>query len=148
MMNRLRELQAHLEKEPRDAAATLEFANILYDVQFFERAAEMYDRYLVMKPDDADARVDLGTSYFQMSFADSTGGKDLIARAESSFVRAIQSRPDHQLAHFNLGVVNLHRGDMPAARRWFEKCIAIDSTTEPAKRARQLMSEHVQNKPS
>jgi cytochrome c-type biogenesis protein CcmH/NrfG len=147
MMDRLRELQAQLEKNPKDAAATLEFANILYDVQFFERAAEMYDRYLSMEPGNADARVDLGTSYYQMSFSDSTDRKGLVSKAESCFLKAIETKPGHQLAHFNLGIIRLQAGDMPGARKWFERCVAIDSTSPSAQRARELMSEHVQSKP-
>jgi cytochrome c-type biogenesis protein CcmH/NrfG len=147
MMDRLRELQAHLEKNPKDAAATLEFANILYDVQFFERAAEMYDRYLSMEPGNADARVDLGTSYYQMSLSDSTGRRDLVAKAESCFLKAIETKPGHQFAHFNLGIIHLQMGDMPGARKWLERCVAIDSTSASAQRAKQLMSEHVQIKP-
>lgn len=147
MMGRLRELQAHLEKNPKDAAATLEFANILYDVRFFERAAEVYDQYLSMEPGNPDARVDLGTSYFQMSMTDSTRGRELVAKAEACFLKAIETKPDHQLAHFNLGIVHLRQGDMPGARKWFERCVAIDSTSESARRALQLMSEHVQIQP-
>jgi cytochrome c-type biogenesis protein CcmH/NrfG len=147
MMGRLRELQAHLEKNPKDAAATLEFANILYDVRFFERAAEVYDQYLSMEPGNPDARVDLGTSYFQMSMTDSARGGELVAKAEASFLKALETKPDHQLAHFNLGIVHLRQGDMAGARKWFERCVAIDSSSESAQRARQLMSEHVQIKP-
>lgn len=148
MMQRIRELQATIDANPGDAAALLELGNLLYDVQFFERAASMYERYLAIEPSNPDARVDLGTSYFQLSFADSAGAGTLVAKAESCFLGAIEVKSDHLLAHFNLGVVHLHRGDMEGAKTWFDKCIAIDPGSEAARRATQLMSQHVQTKPS
>ncbi len=148
MMQRIKELQAHIEEHPEDPDALLEFANMLYDVQFFDRAAGMYERHLALNPANADARVDLGTSYFQMSFTDSARKKELISMAESCFVKAIQAKPKHQLAHFNLGIIHLHRGDMEGANEWLRKTVAIDPTTEAAKRAQQLLTQHVQNNPS
>jgi tetratricopeptide (TPR) repeat protein len=148
MMQRIRELQSQIDAQPQNAAALLEFANLLYDVQFFDRAAGMYERYLALKPTDPDARVDMGIAYFQMSFADTLHGEDLIARAETCFVRAIAEKPNHQLAHFNLGIVHLHRGDMAGANEWFRKCAAIDPNSEVGKRARDLMSQHLQNNPT
>ena len=143
MMNRLRELQAQIEANPKDAPATLELANLLYDVRFFERAAQTYDRYLELEPGNTDARVDLGTSYFQMAVADSSRAAELLGKAEVCFRKAIETKPAHQLAHFNLGVVQLQQGNLSASREWFRKCIAIDSTSEIGRRARELMSEHV-----
>jgi tetratricopeptide (TPR) repeat protein len=149
MMERIRELQERTDRNPRDDAALLEFANLLYDVRFYERAAQMYARYLEIKPENSDARVDMGTSYFQMAFStDSARGKELTAKAEECFLEAIRRTPRHQLAHFNLGIIRLHHGDMPGANEWFGKCVAIDPGTEAARRAEQLMSEHVRNNPS
>ena len=148
MMQRIRELQAHIEEHPRDPDALLEFANLLYDVRFFQRAAEMYERYLLLNPANTDARVDLGTSYFQLSFTDTARGGDMISKAESCFLKAIGVKPEHQLAHFNLGIIHLHRGDMAEANEWLRKSIDIDPTTGAAERARQLLSQHVPNKPS
>ena len=148
MMQRIKELQAHIEEHPQDPDALLEFANMLYDVQFFQRAAEIYERHLALNPANADARVDLGTSYFQMSFADTVRRGELISMAESCFLKAIEVKPKHQLALFNLGIIHLHRGDMAGADEWLRKSVEIDPNTEAAKRARQLLSQHVQNNTS
>jgi lipoprotein NlpI len=56
--------------------------------------------------------------------------------------KAISYAPKHQLAYFNLGIVTLQGGDMQGSQEWFAKCIAIDSTTESARRAQQLMQQH------
>jgi tetratricopeptide (TPR) repeat protein len=142
----MRELQALIQKNPKDTSATLEFANSLYDVGFFDRAAELYERYLAIAPGNADARVDLGTAYYNMALADSAKRTGLIAKAESCFQVVVRTTPGHQMARFNLGIVRLQQGDMPGARDWFERCVAIDSTTAIADRARELLSEHVRVK--
>ncbi len=148
MMQRIKELQAHIEEHPDDPEALLEFANMLYDVRFFDRAATMYERHLTLNPSNADARVDLGTSYFQLSFSDSARKVELISRAETCFLEAIETKPKHQLAHFNLGIIHLHRGDMDGANIWLRKSVAIDPSSEAAQRAQQLLSQHVKNNPS
>jgi len=145
MIKGIRELQARVDTDPADKTATLQLANRLYDVQFFDRAAVMYERYLKLDPQNLDARVDLGTSYFQISFSDSAGHGSYQKLAETTFLEAIRINPGHQLANFNLGIVNLHKGDMAAAMEWFEKCVAIDPGSESARRAKELLSQHIQN---
>lgn len=147
MMERIRELEAHIGEQPDDPAALLEFANLLYDVQFYQKAASMYEKHLELNPANADARVDLGTSYFQMFLADTTRGPELITQAEACFLKAIEVHPKHQLAHFNIGIIHLHRNDMPGARQWFQKAIDINPGTEAARRAGQLLTPHNQEKP-
>ena len=147
MMKDIRDLQARIEANPEDRDAMLRLANRLYDVQFFDRAAVIYERYLGLEPGNVNARVDLGTSYFQMSFSDSTKHEAYQRLAEATFLEAIRVDPSHQLANFNLGIVHLHRGDMAGARQWFEKCIALGPGTEPARRAKELLSQHIQTNP-
>jgi len=148
IINDIRLLQSRIEADPEDRDAMLELANRLYDVQFFDRAAVIYERYLKLEPGNLDARVDLGTSYFQMSFTDTARHESLQKLAETSFREAIEADPQHQLANFNLGIIHLHKGDMAGAREWFEKCVSIDPGSEAAKRARELLSQHLQNNPT
>ncbi len=147
MMERIREIEAHIAEHPDDPAVLLEYANMLYDVRFYQKAASMYEKYLELNPTNPDARVDLGTSYFQMSFTDTARGRELIASAEACFLKTIESSPRHQLAHFNIGIIHLHRGDMAGARQWFQKSIDIDPSTEAARRATQLLTPHSQENP-
>lgn len=147
MMERIRELEAHIAEHPDDPAVLLEYANMLYDVRFYQKAASMYEQYLGLNPANADARVDLGTSYFQMSFTDTARSRELIASAEACFLKTLESAPRHQLAHFNIGILHLHRGDMAGAREWFRKSIEIDPSTEAARRATQLLEPHNQDNP-
>jgi len=113
MMRDIKALQARIDADPEDREAVLQMANRLYDIQFFDRAALMYERYLKLDPGNLDARVDLGTSYFQMSFSDSVQHDKYQKMAESAFLEAVRTDPRHQLANFNLGIIHLHRGDIP-----------------------------------
>jgi tetratricopeptide (TPR) repeat protein len=148
MIKEIKDLQSRIDADPEDRVAMLQLANRLYDVQFFDRAAVMYENYLKVEPGNLDARVDLGTSYFQMSFTDSVRHEAYQQMAEKAFLEAIRLNPSHQLANFNLGIIHLHKGDMAGARKWFEKCISIDPGSEAARRAKELLSQHVQNTPS
>ena len=58
-INRLRE---QVEKNPEDADAVLALANLNYDIANWERARELYERYLQLQPPHPDVLTDLGVS--------------------------------------------------------------------------------------
>ncbi len=147
MIKEIESLQTVVDNNPQDTQAMLRLANLLHDVRAFPRAIDMYDRYLKLNPSNPDARVDLGIMYFQMAMLDSTKFDEYISIAKTEMEKAISYAPKHQLAYFNLGIVTLQGGDMQGSHEWFAKCIAIDSTTESARRAQQLMQQHSFTKP-
>ena len=107
MMERIRELEAHIVEHPDDPAALLEFANLLYDAQFYQKAASMDEKHLELNPANADARVDLGRRIFKCSLPTQPGNLSSITQAEACFLKAIDVHPKHQLAHFNIGIIHL-----------------------------------------
>jgi tetratricopeptide (TPR) repeat protein len=135
-------LQAALDKNPNDARAILRLANLLHDVHFYPRAIAMYQKYLQLEPSNADARVDLGISYFELSFADSSNVEENLQLAQQEMERALTYAPKHQLAHYNLGIVQFHAGKTKDAQEWFKKCVAIDPNSEVGKRAQQFLTQH------
>lgn len=141
-LEQIESLQKIVEANPQDAAQTLRLANMLHDVRFFPRAATMYTRYLQLNPSNADARVDLGTTYFELSMTDTVRRQEYLDAAKSEMTKALGFAPRHQLAHFNLGIISLHDGNMAESNAWFAKCIAIDSTSDAARRAEQLLHQH------
>jgi cytochrome c-type biogenesis protein CcmH/NrfG len=148
MMKRIETLQKQVETDPKDAVSILELANLLHDVKSLQQSIAMYKRYLDLNPSNADARVDLGISYFESSISDSLHREELLDTARKEMEQALTYAPNHQLACFNLGVVCLHTGDAPKAVEWFKKCIAIDPNSETGRRAQQLISQHPFNNPS
>jgi cytochrome c-type biogenesis protein CcmH/NrfG len=141
-IERIETLQRAVDANPKDADQTLRLANALHDVRMFPRAAAMYARYLQLVPTNPDARVDLGTTYFELSMTDTSRQAEYLNSARMEMEKALTYAPRHQLAHFNLGIISLHAGNMEQATRWFSKCAAIDSTTDAGKRANQLLHQH------
>ena len=66
-----------------------------------EQAAEAYRRAVEAAPDWVEARINLGTTLFQLGH---------IEEAREHFERAVSSEPDNALAEFNLGCVLDHLG--------------------------------------
>jgi predicted amidophosphoribosyltransferase len=142
VMNEIDALQKRVTESPNDTSALLRLANVFHDAKIFPRAIVMYDRYLALKPKDADARVDLGVSYFESSFSDSTRAQDDLLEAKRQMERALEYNPRHQLAAFNLGIINFHLGEVDVANQWLEKCAALDSTTEVGRKSKQFLTQH------
>ncbi len=126
-------LEKVVDADPKNTSAVLSLANALHDAKFLPRAITMYKKYLAMKPSDPNARVDMGICYFE-------SGDSQTAKQEME--QALKYDPKHQMAMFNLGIVTLNMGDIKASNDWFKKCVAIDPTTDVAKKAQQIVQQH------
>jgi len=148
MAQQIEALEKTVDANPEDQQAILHLANALHDARAFPRAITIYKRYLELNPSDADARVDLGISYFELGLSDSTNTAGYLQEARQTMEKALTYAPRHQLAHFNLGIVCLHTGDVVKANEWFRKCAEIDPNSETGKKAQMLISKHTFNQPS
>jgi len=79
---------------PKDAGSLLRLANGLQDNGAYARAIDAYEQYLAIKPDDPDARVDMGVCYFELGRLDSTGGATLLETALKEMTVVQQKHPD------------------------------------------------------
>ena len=61
-MEDITRLREQVEKNPEDADAVLALANLNYDIANWERARELYERYLQLQPPHPDVLTDLGVS--------------------------------------------------------------------------------------
>ncbi len=95
-MAEVQELQARLEKNPEDAEAILRLAHLNYDIQRWDRARDLYERYLQLQPANPETLSDLGVCYRE------TGEFD---RALAMFDQAQQMAPDHWQSRFNEVIV-------------------------------------------
>ena len=141
-------LQKHVDASPNDTTSMLRLANLLEDVRFYTRAITTYQRYLALVPDNPDARVDMGTTFFALSFADSTRREEYLASARDAIEKAISIAPNHQLAWFNLGIIELHSGNADKATAAFKRCIDIDPGSDAGKKASQFLTQHPLTNPS
>jgi Tfp pilus assembly protein PilF len=55
---------------------------------------------------------------------------------------ALKYSPKHQIAHLNLGIVNLAARNVDASKEWFKKTTELDPNSEAGKRATELLSSH------
>jgi len=131
-LERLESMRAYIENHPDDLEAQLRFANELHDAKLLDQAIAQYKDYLGKDPTNPDARVDLGICYFELQQYDA---------AIQEMERAVRDAPDHQLGHYNLGIVNLNAGNPEAARTWFEKARDLDPSSVYGRDADQILQE-------
>jgi len=139
----IQSLEQAVTNNPNDKATLLRLANLLHDVNFHAKAIERYQQYLQLDPENVEARVDLGVTYFNFALSDSIHYLQFLNKARREMETAISLSPNYQLGLFNLGIVNLHLGDMRQATEWFQKCAKVDSTTETGRKALILINQHL-----
>jgi Tfp pilus assembly protein PilF len=142
LAGQISELEKEVAANPSDMQSVLRLANICQDGRFFDKAITNYKRFLEKTPKDANARVDLGISYFE---------NGNLVEAEKEMQLALKYEPKHLNGHFNLGIVNLRAGHIQEANEWFKKTIALaPPNSEMAQQAKQFLEQHssplIQNK--
>ncbi len=133
IMAEIDRLRQKVNSNPDDMASTLRLANLLHDVHIFDQAVEYYRRYLKKNESDPDARVDMGICLFELGRVN-----EAIAEME----KALTYAPKHQLALYNLGIVNLTTGNLEKAKDYFQRCIDVDPSAEVAQKARRILEQH------
>lgn len=88
MMGQVRELQARLEKDPKDLEALQGLAAMFYQINDKKKSAEYLARYVELRPNDADAVLQLANIRFDNKEWDQA--RDLYAR----FLAANPAQPD------------------------------------------------------
>ncbi|MFN0156756.1 MAG: hypothetical protein ACKVRP_01635 [Bacteroidota bacterium] len=140
-------LEKAANENPNDAAALLQLANRLHDAALKERSLlaktiATYTRYLEMRPEDPNARVDLGICYFEMGRSDSTQAGRYFSMAINEMESTIKANPTHQSAAFNLGIVTLFAGNTTQSTSWFKRAVEINPESDLGKRAKNLLEQH------
>ena len=134
-MQELTALQKSADANPKDAAARLSYANALHDARMLQQAIEQYRKYLESNPANPDARVDMGICYFDSGDPET---------AIKEMKQALTYVPKHQMALFNIGIVLMSTGKVKESQPWFKETIEANPSTETAKRAEKVLSQHAQ----
>jgi Flp pilus assembly protein TadD len=141
-MEQLESLQQAVDANPRDATARLRLANTLHDNGMLARAIDTYNDYLELEPKDPNARVDLGICYDQLALQDTANAPRYFALAAREMQTAATASPTHQPAAFNLGIVNLHMGNLEESNKWFTRAVELDPKSELGMRAQKILQQH------
>jgi tetratricopeptide (TPR) repeat protein len=89
-MEEIQRLRQHVEANPGDADAILLLANLNTQIQNWQRAAELYERRLALRPDDPDVLTDLGSA--QRGLGEPEKALATLRRAQALAPRHWQSR--------------------------------------------------------
>jgi len=91
---------------------------------------------------DPNARVDLGICYDQLALQDSNNAPRYFAMAVQEMRTVADNAPTHQPAAFNLGIVNLHMGNLEESNKWFKRAVELGRNTELGMRAQKILQQH------
>jgi len=95
-MAEIQQLRDYVEKNPNDANAVRQLADLNFNISNWQRAQELYSHYLELKPNDPDVMTDLGITYRETQQYD---------KALDLFRRSKQMAPDHWQSLYNEVVV-------------------------------------------
>jgi tetratricopeptide (TPR) repeat protein/predicted RNA-binding Zn-ribbon protein involved in translation (DUF1610 family) len=132
-MEEINKLETAVTANPDDLESTLHLAHLQQDAGLYEKAINNYKKYLTRNPENADNRVDMAICYYNLG--DNT-------TAISEMETALKYQPKHQIAHLNLGIVNLAARNVEASKEWFRKAAELDPNSEAGKRAQELLNSH------
>lgn len=132
-MAEVRALMATLEQDPNNYDALLALGERVMDIQAWDRAKELFNRALLVKPDSTPPLNFLG-------IIDYNQGK--YQSAVETFNMIVKKEPDAVPAHLNLGIIYWRHLDNPAAARTHLQAVLHSKTaSEQAKQtARQELT--------
>lgn len=129
-ISEINKLEEEFKNNPNDHELLLSLGHMLNDNGFYQRAIDKYDQYLKLHPDNVDVIVDMGVCYFELK-----NYNESITTIEN----AVKLNPKHQIANFNLGIVNLANGNSEKAKEWWGKARDIDPNSNIGKKAEELL---------
>ncbi len=130
-MEQVQQLAAHVRENPEDASAIRQLANLNYDISNWQRAAELYARYLELDAADFDVMTDLGATYRHL-------GKPQEALEQFRNVRKLA--PEHWQSRYNeVLVLAFDLNDLSAADAAMGELISMQpDNSEVARLAAEL----------
>ncbi len=106
-MEQVQRLTAYVQENPDDADAIRALANLNYDIRNWQRAAELYQRYLELDAGDSGVRTDLGATLRYLGEPQ---------QALEQFRKVLELAPDHWQARYNeVLVLAIDLENLPAA---------------------------------
>jgi len=126
--SKIQTLKDIVQKDPKNLPAWVALGNLYFDSNQPKEAIEAYSQYLVVKPDNADVRTDMGTMYRKLRNFE---------RAIEEYKKAAQSDPKHANSRYNLGLVLLHdKQDTKGAVKAWEEYLKVAPKSDRTERVR------------
>jgi tetratricopeptide (TPR) repeat protein len=113
LREKVKELDAAVQRSPNDYDLLVKLGNAYYDAEDAKNAVDVYERALKLKGGDANVLTDLGVSYRNLGDPD---------KALATFDRALAADPKHAPALFNAAIVwGVDKGNAEKARSYLAR---------------------------
>ncbi|MGI9035024.1 MAG: tetratricopeptide repeat protein [Pyrinomonadaceae bacterium] len=109
--------------------------NGFFDLKNFEEAEKWYSKALEKKPDDADVRTDLGSTFMERAQPD-------IDRAIKEYQIVLSKDPNHENALFNLSLALMRKGDAADAQETLAKLERANPNSSLIAKLKQKLSQN------
>lgn len=133
VVNEINKLENIVKSNPSNHEALLSLGHLLNDNGYFEKAVVKYELYLKDHPDNVDVIVDMGVCYFELKKYD---------KSINVIKSALEINPKHQIANFNLGIVNFANNNIAEAKLWWEKAKNINPSSNIGIKAEELLKSN------
>ena len=147
MMGQVRELQARLEKDPKDLEALQGLAAMFYQINDHKRSAEYLSRYVELRPDDAEALLQLANIRFD--------NKEWV-QAQQLYTRYLTANPGRsdilsdlgvtyrELAQYDRAIELFHQAQELAPTNWqalYNEVVVLAFNQKKYDEAREVLSK-------
>jgi tetratricopeptide (TPR) repeat protein len=131
-------LRMALEKSPNHAPVLLRLAELESEGGHLKEAAGHLNKILEKDPDNPDAGLELGKILFQLG--------DVHGAMEHT-QRILKAHPGNEDALYNMGAIHANIGDDKGAKTYWNRLAALNSNSESAQKAQQMMARLVHSNP-
>jgi cytochrome c-type biogenesis protein CcmH/NrfG len=120
-----------VDRDPKNAVARAQLANLYYDAGRYTDAIKWYSESLALNPKDVSVSTDLGVSYYYNNQPD---------LALKQLEHSLQVDPKHTKALLNLGVVRAFgKQDLKGATEIWRRLVEIAPESVEGRQARQAL---------
>jgi len=120
------------QEMPTDFQGFVQLGNDFMDRGIWDHAIRQYEQAVAIDSTNADVYVDLGACYHAQGDFDD---------AFKSLKHALRIKPNHPIALFNLGIVELSRADTTAAKQYWNDYVNVAGDTPQANMVRQQLDQ-------
>lgn len=124
-------LKATADRDASDAETRIQLANLYFDSERYDEAAQWYEQALKIDPRNPNASTDLGIVYYYTNQPD---------RAIAQFEKSLAVDPAHSKTLLNLGIVKAFgKQDLDGAAKAWQRVVEIAPDTPEGQAAKKML---------